>query len=298
MDRRWIKFECIIKKIEYLGIYVGLPPKITESDELDNYYTDVSTSADDFVGNIDNLVDFVVYTTQATISDTIYDLISPWPSIFKDPSTYGSWLTGINAFYVPTGNYFTIPITISGKPYYDIDYPSAIKFGGLGSVIGHEISHGFDPSGSFYDYNGTAGDIWSNATRIAYENNMECFVTQYDRIDVDGSYVNGSETITENVADNGGNSASYYAWKTYISNYGDDFDLPGVGLTSEQLFFWAWANAWCEDARPGYYDDWNDVHSPALARVWGVVQNSQAFANAYNCSANTPMNPTNKCILW
>ena len=111
-DATWMEddasLEASLKKIQYLGIYVGLPPKITEYSALDTYYKSVSQSKDDFVGNLGALLDFAAATTQATMAGTLYDLISPWPSIFEDSGSYDSWLTGINAFYVPSGNYFTI----------------------------------------------------------------------------------------------------------------------------------------------------------------------------------------------
>eukprot|EP01083_Nonionella_stella_P133096 404659_1 len=143
--------------------------------------------------------------------------------------SYDSWLTGINAFYYPLQNWFTIPVSISQPPFLDsaLEYPSSVTFGGLGAVCGHEMSHGFDPQGSMYNYNGTlVGSIFTDYSRDKYSDKMECFVKQYDKIGVDvvnGTkiYVNGTFTITENVADNAGVWASWTAWRKYIKEKGN-----------------------------------------------------------------------------
>jgi len=84
-------------------------------------------------------------------------------------------------------------------------------------------------------------------------------------------------------------------WKTV---HGDSYTLPGVSLNEDQLFWFSWAYVWCQAYTDTYYINWTNVHAPNPARVWGVVQNSQEFASAYNCPSGSPMNPVNKCTLW
>ena len=95
----------------------------------------------------------------------------------------------------------------------------------------------------------------------------------------------------------GGVVASHSAWLAWKEKYGSPL-LPGVNLTSEQLFWWGWARNWCEVARDDAYLNYTDVHAPLNARVWGVMQNNKAFADAYQCPIGSNMNPANKCILW
>jgi endothelin-converting enzyme len=291
------------EKIEHLSIYVGLPQKIRRAGELDKYYEDLILDTDEFVTALEVLKNFDAQTNQEIFAGTRYDVISPWPSVFWDPSSYDSWLTGINAFYYPPGNFFTIPETISQDPFFSLLHPSALNFGGLGSVIGHEISHGFDPQGSYYNWNGTflPSGIWDEQTRADYDDVISCFINQYDSYEVaPGVFVDGNRTKTENVADNGGLSASYMAWQTWRHNYPDSsFKLPGVDLTDEQMFFLGWGLAWCQASAPYAYYGWTDVHSPNPARVWGAVSNMEAFSDAFQCKAGSKMNRgADRCVLW
>jgi len=284
-----------------LGIYVGYPPRISDYESLDFYYMNVTniTFENGFINNYAELLTFNAYVTRATFDGSIYDMITPWPSLFASSTTFGYWLTGINAFYVPTGNYFTIPVTITQNPFFGSGHPSALNFGGLGAVIGHEISHGFDPYGSQFNYAGQYHDIWTTETRNTYNEKMACYVNQYDQLEIQpGVYVNGNQTITENVADNSGILSSYTAWKVWKTVHGDSYTLPGVSLNEDQLFWFSWAYVWCQAYTDTYYINWTNVHAPNPARVWGVVQNSQEFASAYNCPSGSPMNPVNKCTLW
>lgn len=290
-----------LTKVAYLGIYVGFPPRIDDYNSLDIYYQNVTnvTMSNGYVNNYFEMLEFNAYVTHATFDGSIYNMVYSWPSFFASSSDFGSWLTGINAFYVPYENFFTIPVTITQHPFFDNGYPSAINFGGLGTVIGHEMSHGFDPDGSYYNYAGQYQDIWTNETRAVYDEKITCYINQYNSFEIEpGVYVNGNNTITENVADNSGIVSSYTAWQVWKQDHDDSYTLPGVSLTEDQLFWFAWANAWCQVYTNTYYSDWTDVHSPNPARVWGVAQNNDAFAQAYNCKTGSKMNPSHKCTLW
>jgi len=238
-----------LKKLDNLGVYVGFPPRIAEYDSLDNYYSNVVnvTYANGFINNIFEMVRFNAYVNLGTFDGTIYDMITPWPEFFENSAYFPYWLTSINAFYVPSRNFFTIPETITQVPIFSDGYPSAINFGGLGTVIGHEISHGYDPEGSYYNYLGQYDDIWTTQTRDNYDDIVACYVNQYDSLEVaPGVYVNGTTTITENVADNSGIASSYQAWQAWKKTHSDSFTLPGVSLTSDQLFWFGWAYTWCQ----------------------------------------------------
>jgi len=287
-------------KLDYLARYVGDPEPVRNGDTISEYYSSVKIVDGQYLENLDNLLNFDALQQQLLFAGTSINMTGNWPSDFSDPSQFPLWLTGINAFYSPQGNYFVIPVTITQTPFYSYQFPSSINFGGIGGVIGHEISHGFDPQGSMYNENGqyVPTSIWSNATRQEYLQRVQCIIEQYDTLEVEpGIYVNGNRTQTENVADNSGVTASYLAWQQWRQTYSDP-KLPGVNMTDEQLFFMGWARSWCQASVPGYYSDWTNVHAPNKARVWGPLQNNQYFAQAFNCPANSFMNPTNKCDLW
>jgi len=313
-NAQWLDDEsrsAALKKLEFMQLYIGFPPQMTNEDNLDAYYA-MAVASDDstYAEHVLLMDEFAVDNNNRTFWGTQTDLIGTWPADLSDPSSFDAWLTGINAFYMPLGNWFIIPVTISQPPFLvsDTQYPSALTFGGLGSVCGHEMSHGFDPSGSTFDFNGSfVGSIFSNESGSKYLDNMKCFVDQYDKIPVDivtkwnGSYAlydDGNRTITENVADNAGVAASWTAWRKYVDERGAESALYGVDLTPKQLFFVGWARAWCSSNQPGVlqYDD--DVHSPGYARVNGVVQNSPHFAEAFSCTDNDRMNPPTKCTVW
>jgi len=297
-----------LKKIENMDLYIGFPERVGDGDSVDLYYKMAEQDASvSWMKNLENMAQWDYISQNASFWGNAFNLTAGWPGAFEDPSSYDSWLTGINAFYYPVENWFVIPVTISQPPFLDggSGYPSSVGYGGLGVVCGHEMSHGFDPSGSMFNWNGTyVGSIFSNESRQAYQQNMQCLIDQYDGIPIDraadGSiiYDDGNLTITENVADNAGLLSSWTAWEKYIAENGDDKKLYGVDLSQEQLFFIGYARLWCETARPGANANWTDVHSPSYARVVAPLQNSKHFADAYGCKSGSFMNPTNKCSVW
>ena len=148
--------------------------------------------------------------------------------------------------------------------------------------------------------------MWSNETRDLYDDKIQCFIDQYDGIEVEpGIFVNGSMTNGENTADNGGMAATRAAYKQWKLDNNIDIDpqqviLPGLEFTEEQLWWISYGRVWCNIHSPGYYDPSNyfGVHAPPSARINGVVSNFQEFADAFECSSGSPMNPENKCGLW
>jgi len=310
-DSSWlddVSKEAALKKIEAMALYIGFPTMIGDGDNIDRYYRDAQQDDSvSWMANLESMTKWDYITQNATFWGNAYNLTADWPGIFADESTFPYWLTGINAFYLPSENFFTIPATISQPPFLDGDseYPSAVAYGGLGVVCGHEMSHGFDPNGASYNWNGTyVGSIFSNQSRAEYEDKMECLVDQYDNIVVETLptgrkvYGKGNVTITENVADNAGVWAAWVAWKDHVAESGNDKRLYGVDLTQEQLFFLGYARLWCDTSRPGYYANWTDVHSPHYARVVAPLQNNPHFATAFGCESGSFMNPEKKCSVW
>ena len=173
-------------------------------------------------------------------------------------------------------------------------------------VLTTEMSHGFDPNGFTWSWNGTdllPGSILSDANTNTYFDKIDCYIDQYNALPVrrnDDLLDNGTRTQTENVADNAGLRASYLAWQAYKSGDGANENtlLPGIDFTETQLFFWSWAHLWCDVNRPDVYQNYTNEHSPHWTRVIGSLQNSPEFQEAFSCDNNDFMSPASKCTLW
>lgn len=163
------------------------------------------------------------------------------------------------------------------------------------------MTHAFDIEGKEYDGEGRKISWWSDEMTKHYNNRAQCFVKQYDKFTVNKiNKVNGTLTLAENIADNGGVREALHAYRHYVKRNGEEPYLPGLEhYTHEQLFFLAFANVWCEKTTESdEIMSLGDVHSPNKFRVLGTLGNSLEFADAWNCPRKTKMNPENKCVLW
>ncbi|XP_070624454.1 membrane metallo-endopeptidase-like 1 isoform X3 [Bos indicus] len=153
------------------------------------------------------------------------------------------WIIGaavVNAFYSPNRNQIVFPAGILQPPFFSKEQPQALNFGGIGMVIGHEITHGFDDNGRNFDKNGNMLDWWSNFSAQHFREQSECMVYQYGNYSwdlADDQNVNGFSTLGENIADNGGVRQAYKAYLKWVAEGGKDQQLPGLELTYQQLFF-------------------------------------------------------------
>ena len=206
--------------------------------------------------------------------------------------------------YEPTSNSINFPAGILQSPFFDASFSAAQNYGGIGAVMGHELSHGFDDQGRLYDGTGKLHNWWQNATVDAFKVKTTCLSNQYSAFEVlPGVHVNGNLTLGENIADNGGVKTAFHAFQRHMRRYnvGAHKKTHAVpALTNEQVFFVSYAQLWCAKET----DDFarlrvkTDVHSPPKFRILGPLQNSDAFATAFGCAAGTPMNPVQKCQLW
>ncbi|XP_057412975.1 membrane metallo-endopeptidase-like 1 isoform X3 [Balaenoptera acutorostrata] len=216
------------------------------------------------------------------------------------------WIIGpavVNAFYSPNRNQIVFPAGILQPPFFSKEQPQALNFGGIGMVIGHEITHGFDDNGRNFDKNGNMMDWWSNFSAQHFRKRSECMVYQYGNYSwdlADDQNVNGFSTLGENIADNGGVRQAYKAYLKWVAEGGKDQQLPGLELTYEQLFFISYAQVWCGSYRPEFaiQSIKTDVHSPLKYRVLGSLQNLAAFADAFHCARGSPMHPKVRCRVW
>ncbi|KAM9688766.1 membrane metallo-endopeptidase-like 1 isoform 1-T1 [Trichechus inunguis] len=216
------------------------------------------------------------------------------------------WIIGaavVNAFYSPNRNQIVFPAGILQPPFFSKEQPQALNFGGIGMVIGHEITHGFDNNGRNFDKDGNMLDWWSNFSAQHFQDQSECMVYQYSNYSwdlADKQNVNGFSTLGENIADNGGVRQAYKAYLKWLMEGGRDPQLPGLEMTHHQLFFINYAQVWCGSYRPEFavQSIKTDVHSPLKYRVLGSLQNLAAFADAFHCARGTPMHPKERCRIW
>ncbi|VDK31176.1 unnamed protein product [Gongylonema pulchrum] len=180
----------------------------------------------------------------------------------------------------------------------------AVNYGAIGSVIGHEITHGFDDQGSQFDHNGNLREWWDENTAKNFHEKKKCFVKEYEQYLVPGTdlHINGLLTQGENIADNGGVKEAFRAYRNYIKKLGhEEKRLPSLEhFDMNQIFFLSYAQTWCGHSRSAALirQVLTDPHAPLQTRVNGVLINQPDFARAFRCAPGTPMNPMHKCSLW
>jgi predicted metalloendopeptidase len=204
----------------------------------------------------------------------------------------------VNAFYDPSLNRMVFPAGILQTPFYSVDSSIPVNLGGMGVVVGHELTHGFDDQGAQYDADGNLKDWWQPQTEKLFKQRTQCVVNQYNNYEIAGVKLNGANTTGENIADIGGVKLALTAYRNLRSSAPDT--VVADGFTEDQQFFLGFGQAWCEKARPEFEKllATVDVHSPAKWRVNGAVSDTPDFAKAFSCKAGTKMHPTNACVVW
>lgn len=199
-----------------------------------------------------------------------------------DKSEWGMTPQTVNAYYSPLFNEIVFPAAILQPPFYDYKADPAVNFGGIGAVIGHELSHGFDDSGSQYDGNGNLNNWWTDEDRTKFEAAADALVAQFESYEpVPGVFVNGRFTLGENIGDLGGSSVAFDALQMYLKDKGN----PGLidGYTQDQRFFLSWATIWRAKTTDEFVVNQvkTDPHSPAQYRATGPIINLDAFHKAF-----------------
>ncbi|XP_022110747.1 endothelin-converting enzyme homolog [Acanthaster planci] len=206
-----------------------------------------------------------------------------------------------NAFYSFLDNGIVIPAGILQPPVYHPDLPWYSNYAGVGAIIGHEITHGFDSKGRLFDKDGNFKVWWSYMSVLDYVKAANCLVDQYSDyvIPENGKNLNGKRTEAENTADNGGLREAYKAYEDnapYVRK-----QLPGLqNLTDEQMFFLSYAQVWCGVTTRAGADQQVKlgVHSPNRFRVIGPLQNNEDFTSAFNCPLGSYMRRSPRCKVW
>jgi predicted metalloendopeptidase len=204
----------------------------------------------------------------------------------------------VNAYYNPQMNDINFPAGILQPPFFSKNADDAVNYGGIGAVIGHELTHGFDDQGSQFDAKGNLRDWWTSQDRKAFDARTQCVANEYSGFQpLPGMHINGKLTLGENVADNGGVRLALMA---LMDMMGSKNIGPTGGFTPEQRFFLSFGQIWCENQTPESLRLRNqtDPHSPGKFRVDGVVQNMPEFQKAFGCKQGAPMVSQNACRVW
>eukprot|EP01084_Bolivina_argentea_P256507 431905_1 len=300
--------DAALKKANFMRFFIGIPDNMQNISLLDLFYKPLTMNINEsshhgFVTNYGYVFDFNIqirlqrfYAERNEI-----DPGAPWPEYFSmQGNEYRT-----DAFYSRSGNWFCITHPRLNKPVFSVEYPSYLNFGGIGFIMGHEFSHGFDAGGVLYDFNGTRNRIFTNETQQNYDEKTQCFVNLYDNFMVQDFYLNGTNSITENVADQAGMQEAHLGWLQYRKDYPEPDKIIGFeNFNGYQLFWLGFArnrcDVWTDNfyrimiRTPGYY--W--THSPGIARITAVAQHRKAFSDAWKCDAGSYMNPEHTCILW
>lgn len=281
----WMSAPTKVRAKEKLALVankIGYPDKWRD-------YTALTVSPDDAAGNLE----------RATAFENDRQL-----SKIGKPVDRGEWDMSpptVNAYYNPSMNDINFPAGILQPAFYDPKQDNAVNYGHIGAVIGHELTHGFDDEGRKFDGKGNLSDWWTPSDIKQFDTRTGCLVHEYGSFTaVDDVKVNGQLTLGENTADNGGLLLAYMAYLDRAKQLGTDLNSKIDGYTRTQQFYIAFAQNWCENARPEQVRTQvlQDPHAPDHFRANGAIVNQPGFAAAFSCKTNSPMTPTNNCRVW
>ncbi|XP_072047750.1 neprilysin-1-like [Amphiura filiformis] len=294
-ENEWMDKETKLvaaKKCDAMQVEVGYPDWIMDDDKLNEKYHRLNMSSDTFFENVIGFLNWTTYNTWLQLRKEV------------DQSEWQFSPAEVNAYYSSNKNQIVFPAAILQPPFYHAESPWYLNYGGIGMVIGHEITHGFDDRGRQYDMEGNLKDWWSNYSVENFKKRTKCMIDQYDNyvMPENNRTLNGIQTQGENIADNGGLAESFKAYQDYAKT---SVQLPGLSnFTSEQLFFLNFAQVWCSAFRPEGVDSaiLIGVHSPGRYRIIGPAHNSEDFVKAFKCRSSSFMNPAlssqPKCRVW
>jgi predicted metalloendopeptidase len=270
-------------KLDKVSNKIGYPEKWKD-------YSNVVITPTDLVSNARNARRFEVQREYDRLGKKV------------DKMEWGMTPPTVNAYYSPAHNNINFPAGILQAPFFSDKIDDSVNFGGIGVVIGHELTHGFDDQGRKFDGDGNLTDWWGPKDGPEFESRAQCIIDEY------GSFVsvkddkgevklNGKLTLGENTADNGGMKLAYMA---LMDELGAKANQSIDGYTPAQRFFIGFGQVWCENVTPQRARELalTDPHSAGRFRVIGTVQNSLEFRKAFNCKAGQPMAPEKPCAVW
>ncbi len=276
------------EKLAMIRNKIGYPEKWRD-------YSSVKVSRTDLIGN----------AHQSTVYERNYNYAKLGKPV--DEKEWDMTPPTVNAYYDPSFNDINFPAGILQPPFFDFKVDPAVNFGGIGVVIGHEMTHGFDDEGSQYDGKGDLREWQTPADRKAFTERTECVANEYSGFeaapahgDTPAQHLNGHLTLGENTADNGGLRLAYMALLDTLADEGKSIDEKIDGFTEAQRYFIGFAQVWCQNQteQAARQAALVDPHSPGEWRVNGTVQNFDEFGKAFGCKKGQPMYPVNSCRVW
>lgn len=218
-----------------------------------------------------------------------------------DKAEWGMSPQTVNAYYNPVNNEIVFPAAILQPPFFNPNADAAVNFGGIGAVIGHEMTHGFDDSGAQFDGDGNLKDWWTAEDKANFEKATKSLAAQYDTYEpVKDVHVNGTFTNGENIADLGGVNIAYDALQMYLKDKGNPGKIDGY--SPDQRFFLSWATVWRTLSTEKYLSNQvkTDPHSPGFFRSFGPLVNTEAFYKAFDVKQGDKLykKPEERVIIW
>ncbi|MDQ6826685.1 MAG: M13 family metallopeptidase [Candidatus Eremiobacteraeota bacterium] len=270
-----------VAKLDAFILKIGYPDKWRD-------YSALTISRDSYAANVRRASEFESARDIGKIGHAV------------DRTEWGMSTPTVNAYYNPSINEIVFPAGILRPPFFDPKADDAVNYGGIGAVVGHESTHGFDDEGRQYDLKGNLIDWWTLQDSAAFNARASCIVKQYDALTpLEGVHENGKLVQGEAIADLGGLTIAYKAFQK--SMRGKPRRLID-GFTPEQRFFLSWAQVWASNERPEYVRllAQTDVHAYDKFRVNATVANMPGFAKAWFCPLNAAMvrPPQQRCQIW
>jgi putative endopeptidase len=276
------------EKLAMIRNKIGYPEKWRD-------YSALIVKRDDLVGNLDRNAVFERNWNLNHLGKPV------------DEKEWGMTPPTVNAYYDQSFNDINFPAGILQPPFFDFTIDPAVNFGGIGVVIGHEMTHGFDDQGSKYDGKGNLREWQTAEDRKAFTERTDCVADEYSGFEAapakgetPAQMLNGKLTLGENTADNGGLRIAYMALLDTLAGQGKSIDDKIDGYTEAQRYFLSFGQVWCENRteQSARQSALTDPHSPGHWRTNGSVRNFDAFGKAFGCTKGQPMYPANSCRVW
>lgn len=280
--------KAAAEKLSLIRNKIGYPEKWRD-------YTALATANDDLMGNIH----------RSTIFRRNFELGHLGQPV--DEKEWGMTPPTVNAYYDPSMNDINFPAGILQPPFFDFTIDPAVNFGGIGVVIGHEMTHGFDDEGSKYDGHGNLREWQTADDRKKFTERTDCEVAEYSSFEASPAHdelpaqkLKGDLTLGENTADNGGLRIAYMALLDTLAAEKKTIDSKIDGFTESQRYFLGFAQVWCQNQtdQAARQSAMTDPHSPGRWRTNGSVQNFEEFGKAFGCKKGQPMYPEHSCRVW
>jgi putative endopeptidase len=285
-----------IEKLDWMGDetkkkamekWAAFTPKIGYPDKWRDW-TGLETSRDSYIGNVLAANEFNYKWNLGKIGKPV------------DRTEWGMPPQMVNAYYNPLQNEIVFPAAILQPPFFDPNASDEMNYGGIGAVIGHEMTHGYDDQGSRFGASGNFENWWTPADAKGFSGRTDKLVQQFNAYEaMPGKHVNGKLTLGENIADLGGLATAYDAMKRATEGKEDP---KTDGLTRDQRFFLNWATVWRRNFKPQELEVrlTTDPHAPANFRAIGAPSNMPAFAAAFSCKPGQPMvrEGDKQVVIW